>query len=346
MKRFFVALVVAAISLFVSGCQANTAGAIMNNVSANPVDVLPIAINGPMKAANAEISGLALWNDAVVLLPQYPDEYASERDDGTIYYLPIHEIEKFIIEPNNDPIQPQPISMDLDGLIGQIPGYEGFEALTFFNREVFFTIEARQDAGMMGYVVKGVIEKGGDEWIIRLDSHTLTAIEPQADIDNMTDEAMMVFDGVIYTFYEANGASVNTAPVVHRFTTDLAEIDPMPMTNVPFRLTDVSLPDGDGNFWGMNYFYPSDTPVQGDFGTDPFSMLEKDAQLPGVVERIVPLTVMEDGSVVRGDAELISLTLLADEARNWEGLVWLPDAGFVMVTDRYPTTILGFVPLP
>jgi hypothetical protein len=36
---------------------------------------------------------------------------------------------------------------------------------------------------------------------------------------------------------------------------------------------------------------------------------------------------------------------LSDEAaRNWEGVVRLEDRGFLLVTDTFPRTLLGFVP--
>jgi hypothetical protein len=43
----------------------------------------------------------------------------------------------------------------------------------------------------------------------------------------------------------------------------------------------------------------------------------------------------------------LQLQLLGDIApRNWEGLVRLEQRGFLLVTDKYPMTFLGFVPLP
>lgn len=345
MKKFLIMIVIM-LTFTASACGRKSDAAMMNNLSSTPVEVINVPLSGPMKAARAEVSGLALWNDAVVLLPQYPEQYASDQSDGAIFYLPVQDITDSVENSGAEDVKPAPIQMDLDGLVDQISGYEGFESLVFVDEAVFFTIEAKQTQGMMGYIVKGMVSEKSGEWWITLDSDSLTEIAPQVDIDNMTDEAIMAHNGTIYTFYEANGASVNSNPVVHRFSIDLEPLDSIPMTHVPFRLTDVSQPDTTGNFWGMNYFYPSDTPVQGDFGQDPFSPLAPNEQIPGVVERIIPLVVTEKGSVVMGDNEVVSLSLLSDEARNWEGLVLVPGSGFVIVTDRYPTTILGYVPLP
>ena len=43
----------------------------------------------------------------------------------------------------------------------------------------------------------------------------------------------------------------------------------------------------------------------------------------------------------------VQLELLGDDqARNWEGLARLEGRGFLMVTDKFPETILGFVAYP
>ena len=46
------------------------------------------------------------------------------------------------------------------------------------------------------------------------------------------------------------------------------------------------------------------------------------------------------------DRAPVQLELPGEDARNWEGIVRLDDVGFLLVTDQYPQTILGFVPVP
>jgi hypothetical protein len=51
--------------------------------------------------------------------------------------------------------------------------------------------------------------------------------------------------------------------------------------------------------------------------------------------------------VVRTDAPAIDLRRDPSlPARNWEAMVRLEGRGFLLMTDRYPTTLLAFVPLP
>ncbi len=59
------------------------------------------------------------------------------------------------------------------------------------------------------------------------------------------------------------------------------------------------------------------------------------------MERIIKLQITTDG-IQLADVTPIYLTLTSDESNNWEGLVRMND-GFLLVTDEYPTTILGYV---
>ena len=42
----------------------------------------------------------------------------------------------------------------------------------------------------------------------------------------------------------------------------------------------------------------------------------------------------------------VELELAPMETRNWEGLALLEGRGFLIATDKYPSTLLAFVPLP
>ena len=64
------------------------------------------------------------------------------------------------------------------------------------------------------------------------------------------------------------------------------------------------------------------------------------------VERLVEMQLSDD-AVTIVPAPPIQLELVdAETSRNWEGIVRLDDRGFLLVTDKYPETVLGFVPLP
>ena len=65
------------------------------------------------------------------------------------------------------------------------------------------------------------------------------------------------------------------------------------------------------------------------------------------IERLLELRLTTDGRIVRTESPPLNLELLPDgECRNWEAVVRLDDRGFLLMTDKYPGTLLAFVPLP
>ena len=56
---------------------------------------------------------------------------------------------------------------------------------------------------------------------------------------------------------------------------------------------------------------------------------------------------IRDGRIELVDRPPVELVLLDEVvARNWEGIVRWADEGVLVVTDRFPTTLLAFVPFP
>ena len=66
---------------------------------------------------------------------------------------------------------------------------------------------------------------------------------------------------------------------------------------------------------------------------------------PGV-ERLLAFQFTEDGIVLAPLAPIQLQLLPDDEARNWEGIARLDERGFLLVTDKFPETILAFVANP
>ncbi len=304
-----------------------------------PVTEIPLA--GPIAQRNAEISGLAWYGDALILLPQYPIFNGSGPADGYVYALPRAGIEAFLRGELAGPLEPQAVSFIAPGLSRSIKGFEGYEAIVFDGETAYLTIEASGD-GMMGYLVKGTIAP--DLSALTLDTTQIVPIEPQTDIGNLSDEAVLLADGRIVTFYEANGA-VNSSPVAHLFDADLQGVGTAVFPRVEYRITDVTELDGDGRFWAINYNFPGtkelqtdDDPLAERYGAGPTH-----AQNDGV-ERLVQFQY--DASGIRLIEQSPLQLKLDNDLRNWEGIVRLGDQGFLLATDKFPATILGFIPLP
>jgi len=305
-----------------------------------PVTEIPLA--GPIANRNAEISGLAWYGDTLILLPQYPIFNGSGPADGYVYALPRADIEAFLRGELAGPLEPQAISFIAPGLSRSIKGFEGYEAIAFDGETAYLTIEASGGGRMMGYLVRGTIVP--DLSALTLDTNQITPIEPQTDIGNLSDEAVLLADGRIITFYEANGA-VNPSPAAHLFDADLQEAGTAVFPRVEYRITDVTELDGDGRFWAINYNFPGTKELQ--TGDDPLAEIWGEgpthAQSDGV-ERLLQFQYTQAGiSLIEQPPVQLQL---ADDLRNWEGIVRLGDQGFLLATDKFPATILGFVPLP
>jgi hypothetical protein len=96
----------------------------------------------------------------------------------------------------------------------------------------------------------------------------------------------------------------------------------------------------------INYLYSGD-----DFSreaSDPLGAqygIGKTHQTNFNVERLVEFQYSDSG-IQRVNRAPIQLVLEGLEGRNWEGIARLDDRGFLLITDRYPTTLFGFVPMP
>ncbi|MEW6405245.1 MAG: hypothetical protein AB1649_25920 [Chloroflexota bacterium] len=307
-------------------------------VSEQPVTTIPLT--GPVAASDAELSGLAWYGDALILLPQFPDIF-DEGGDGFLYYLPKAEILAYIDGQTTGPLEPRPIQLIAPDLRANVPRYQGFEAIGFSVDRVFLTIESGHEQ-MMGYLISGRIEP--DLSALTLDTAKWTEIPPPANFRNRADEALLVLDDRVLTFYELYGVWLNPTPTAHVFDSDLQQQGTLSMPSIEYRITDAA-PAGGDQFWAINYFLPADLalfpstdPIADTFGEGPTHAENYR------VERLLKLQITDSG-IALTDTPPVQL-VLNGEIRNWEGLALLDDRGFLLATDKYPSTLLAFVPMP
>ena len=349
LRKPVVTLLLLAAFLFLTACRSTPVPTTPTGVSAAPAlateqAVTVIPLTGPLADRDAEVSGLAWYGDYLILLPQYPGRL-STQDEGAVFALPRADIVAFLDGAVSGPLEPVEVPLVAPGLVQQVQGFEGYEAIAFIGDSAFLTIEASPGGSMQGYLVAGAMLPDLSE--LRLDFSTLAEISPQADLSNMTDESLLVAGDVLVTVYEANGAAVNPDPVAHLFDQALVSLGTVPFPSVEYRITDATALDSTGRFWAINYFWPGDTqlspgpdPLLAEFGAGPTH-----AQFV-TVERLVEFQYDDTGITLAGTPP-IQLELIDDDhARNWEGVVCLDERGFLLVTDRYPETMLGFVPGP
>ena len=313
----------------------------LNEMGVLEVDVLEIPL--PEQIANRfmEYSSIAWHGDELILLPQYPNRL-NAAGVGALYAVNKPDILRYIDQPDENPLPIREISFDDGGLSKSIPGFEGFEAITFADQQVFMTIETHTGDPMMGYLVAGSFDELSKQ--ISLNPQTLVELLPQTSFLNASDEALTIYNSRIYTFFEDNGINQNPLAQAHVFDLNLKPEGIIPFPNIEYRVTDATETQEDGTFWVMNYFYPGDEHLAAD--DDPlirqYGVGETHKQFDGV-ERIVEMKIEEDSVQLIEGAPLYLRLLLDGESRNWEGIVRLDDIGFLLVTDSFPRTIFGFV---
>src|SRR3990172_492909 len=72
--------------------------------------------------------------------------------------------------------------------------------------------------------------------------------------ENHTDEALVVTDDSVLTFFEINGAGLNPAPAAQVFDFDLNPQGALSFPHLEYRVTDAAL-STDGSLWVINYFF-------------------------------------------------------------------------------------------
>lgn len=300
-----------------------------------------IPLSGPIISADAEISGMTWYGDWLILLPQYPT-FAGSSEDGVLFAIAKADLLAFVDGTSTAPIAPTAVPFTGGNLGRQLSGFEGFEAIAFSGDTGYLTVET-SPGRMLGYLVQG--EMAPDLSAFVLDTAVTTPIEPQSGSSNKSDESIFIAGEQLVTLYEVNGAALNEAPVAHRFDTALEPVDTIPFPTIEYRVTDATALDEDGRFWAINYFFPGDLdllpavdPLAAEYGQGASHAASEQ------VERLVEFAYTETG-VTRTDAPPLQLTLTS-EARNWEGIARLDERGFLLATDKFPGTLLAFVPAP
>jgi hypothetical protein len=254
------------------------------------------------------------------------------------------EIIDYLDGRTSAPLKPREIPLVTGGIEEEIWLFEGFEAIAFSGGQVFMTIEARNLLGMKGYLVAGSVASDLSE--VRLDPVSLTKNPPQMNLGNKSDEALFIADDNLFTLYEANGA-LNPDPHATRFNRSLQPQGVIPFPRLEYRLTDATAPDAGGRFWVVNVHYygeralkPQSDPLAEQYGEGATHARAMS------VERLVELQYHPD-EITFTETPPVQLQLEFEVGtHNWEGLARLDKLGFLLVTDKYPGTLLSFVPYP
>lgn len=308
-----------------------------------PVHVLPL--QGPLARPEAEISGLTWYEDWLILLPQFPRE-AFTATEGRLFAIARDRIEQALADSTAAPITPRPIPLSTVDLDAQTPTFQGFEAIAFAGNRMFLLVESTGDDAMRSYLLHGRMAPNLRS--AHLDARTARPVPIVTTLRNMSAEALFVQHDTVVALHEANGANVNPRPRAHLFDQQLRAVGTQPFPTTEYRITDATAPDSTGRFWAINYFFPGERDILQP-GPDSLAIrfgTGASHRRSAVVERLVAFQSTSDG-IVRTDTPPITLRLASSgDGRNWEGLARWGDRGFLLATDRFPRTMLAFVPHP
>lgn len=307
--------------------------------------VLEIAIEGPLAKSNAEVSGMAWWDDLLLILPQYPENYLSENGFPTLFAVPKAKIIHYLEDSSPAPIDPIQVAVTNSMEARQVPGYEGFEAIATDGDNVYLTVEANFFGVMQGYIIHGSLRADGNA--IDLDPASLTEIPTPVQLFNSTYETIISADGSVIALFEAFSEELNPKPEAMLLEVDSNEFSTIPVEHIKYRITDATGIDDDGRFWVLNIFMP----IEFWYYTHSDPIIEQYGQGSShavniQVERLLELKYNQDQISLSGRAPIYLDLDGAEEPRNWEGIVRLDGLGFLAATDTYPGTILAFIPYP
>ncbi|MCB2178561.1 hypothetical protein KQH61_04015 [bacterium] len=305
-----------------------------------PITTIPLA--KPLGGRDAEVSGMDWYGDWLILLPQFLD-FADER---ALYAIHKEDLMAYLDDPIGEALEAVPIPLDDEQIEQSLRGFEGYESIAFSGNQVFLTIETSANRQMQGYLVSGEISP--DLQAIVLDTTYLQMIPLPEQIFNLADEAMFVAGEQIITMYEANGSAANANPSVQVFDLHGKSMGALSFPPLEYRVTDATRLDEENNFWVTNQYSIGSFWLS--LGEDGIANTYGEGCTHArhlAVERLVEMHYDPQTGISLVDTPPIQIQLAGDlRFRNWEALVRLDDLGFLVATDKYPGTVLAFIPYP
>ncbi|MFT5572008.1 MAG: hypothetical protein ACI9FR_000929 [Cryomorphaceae bacterium] len=329
-----------------SPCFAATQETVVRNI--------PLA--APLNDPIAEYSGMTWCGDRLFLIPQYPKRLGkkhSASDRSYFYTLAKQDILDFLQGRRTQALQGQAIELLEGSVRARTLAFDGFEAAACDGKTLWLTIESvglfqrfRRFRRFSSFLVPAdIVEQNNGKTTLVLQTDRIKKLGSQSKLENKGDEALTIWKQQVITFHEVNSSTVINQPVAQAFNKHSGEKALYKFPHIPYRLTDATTVDQQGRFWGINYRYNRDQ-----FSDD---IVDTIAQQHGQgqshqrydnVERLLEFQI-DEGGVYLVNQPPIQLEMTSSEGRNWEAIVRLDDLGFLIATDKYPGSLLGFVPL-
>ena len=287
-----------------------------------------IELEGIITNPKQEISGMDWYNDNLFLLP--------ENLGGYLFMVTKNEIEKQLSSKKGS-VQPKKIIFNTPDYSKSIPGFDGFEAITFNGNSVYVSIEADQNDMMVGYIAWGNINPNSYE--INILEKDIQKINTPIQIDNLSYESIISHKNNLLLLYEANGVNLRKKPYQLSISLNDFSLKKIKGPNIEYRITDATKVEKN-KFWAINYYWPGDKKNLRP-GVDKLSKNKK-VNSEQTVERLVEFKVKRNG-ISLTNKKPINLILEEGNSRNWEAIVRFGNSGFLIATDKYPRMILAYI---
>lgn len=296
--------------------------------------IIPLA--GLITNPKQEISGLDWYGDDLVLLP--------ENQGGFLFMISKDKIYSSLNMDTPKPIKPRQTPFLTPDYSKLIPGFEGFESIAFNGNQFVVTLEAKEGKKMHGYIAWGTIDPNTLE--AKISEQIPLELPMPVQVNNMTFESALIDGDNVILFYEANGKNIRDSAWQYVVSMKDYSVSKINHPQIEYRITDVTRLDDKNRFWAINYFWKGDKkrlkpaldPIAARF------LKGKTHSNSEAVERLVELELYE-GKIQLSNREPIQIELDKNESRNWEGIVRLDKKGFLIATDKFPGSLLGFIPI-
>ena len=289
-----------------------------------------IELRGIITNPKQEISGMDWYNDNLFLLP--------ENIGGYLFMLKKNELQKQLSLKKKS-IQPIKTIFNTPDYSKFIPGFDGFEAIAFYENSVYVTIEADQNGVMVGYIAWGSINPNSYE--ITFLEKNIQKINTPIQIDNLSYESIINHKNNLLLLYEANGSNLRKDPYQLLISLNDFSSKKIKGPNIEYRITDATKVKKN-KFWAINYYWPGDKKNLKPSLDKPSK--NKKTNSDQTIERLVEFKIKRNGiSLTR--KKPINLILEEGNSRNWEAIVRFGESGFLLATDKYPRMILAYIKL-
>tara|TARA_B100001027_G_scaffold193448_1_gene148726 strand:- start:1953 stop:2894 length:942 start_codon:yes stop_codon:yes gene_type:complete len=289
-----------------------------------------IELRGIITNPKQEISGMDWYNDNLFLLP--------ENIGGYLFMVKKNELQKQLSLKKKS-IQPIKTIFNTPDYSKFIPGFDGFEAIAFYENNVYVTIEADQNGVMVGYIAWGSIDPNSFE--ITFLEKNIQKINTPIQIDNLSYESIINHKNNLLLLYEANGSNLRKDPYQLLISLNDFSSKKIKGPNIEYRITDATKVKKN-KFWAINYYWPGDKKNLKP-SLDKLSKNKK-TNSDQTIERLVEFKIKRNGiSLTR--KKPINLILEEGNSRNWEAIVRFGESGFLLATDKYPRMILAYIKL-